>query len=41
MDPLREKIYQHSTLLPLANQLIDQYQSELVARLAEAIRNRR
>lgn len=41
LAPLREKIYQHSTLLPLANQLVDQHQSEVVARLAEAIRNRR
>ncbi|ADB41974.1 helix-turn-helix transcriptional regulator [Spirosoma linguale] len=41
LAPLRQKIYQHSTLLPLANGLIDQHQSQVVARLAEAIRDRR
>ena len=41
LAPLRQKIYQHSTLLPLVDGLIDQHQSQVVARLAEAIRDRR
>ena len=40
LAPLRQKIYQYSTLLPLADGLVDQHQSQVVARLAEAIRNR-
>lgn len=41
LAPLRQKIYNHSTLLPLANDLVDQHQSQVVTRLAEAIRDRR
>lgn len=41
LAPLRQKIYRHSTLLPLADSLIDQHQSQVVAILAEAIRDRR
>lgn len=41
LSPLRQKIYQHSTLLPLANNLADQHQSQVVAQLAQAIRDRR
>ncbi|GAB3029704.1 helix-turn-helix transcriptional regulator [Spirosoma pulveris] len=40
LAPLRQKIYNQSTLLPLANGLVDQHQSQVVARLAEAVRNR-
>lgn len=40
LAPLRQKIYQHSTLFPLADTLVDQHQSLVVARLAEAIRHR-
>ncbi|AKD54485.1 helix-turn-helix transcriptional regulator [Spirosoma radiotolerans] len=41
LAPLRQKIYTQSTLLPIANGLIDQHQSLVVAQLAEAIRDRR
>ncbi|SOD88389.1 helix-turn-helix transcriptional regulator [Spirosoma fluviale] len=41
LAPLRQKIYQYSTLLPIANGLVDQHQSHVVAQLAEAIRDRR
>lgn len=41
LAPLRQKIYQHSTLLPLANTLVDQHQAQVVARLSDAIRDRR
>lgn len=40
LAPLRQKIYQYSTLFPLADTLIDQHQSLIVARLAEAVRQR-
>ncbi len=39
--PLRQKIYQHSTLMPIANGLVDQHQGQVVAQLAVAIRDRR
>ncbi len=38
---LRQKIYLHSTLLPLADGLIDLHQGRIVGLLAEAIRDRR
>lgn len=41
LAPLRQKIYQHSTLFPLADSLINQHQGLVIARLAEAIRDRR
>ncbi len=41
LAPLRQKIYQQSTLLPLADGLIDQHQSRVVTHLSEAIRDRR
>lgn len=41
LAPLRQKIYQQSTLFPLADSLVGQHQSKVVAQLAEAIRNRR
>lgn len=40
LAPLRQKIYQHSTLFPLADTLVDQHQSLVVAQLAEAVRQR-
>ncbi|GAB4008500.1 hypothetical protein GCM10028808_14780 [Spirosoma migulaei] len=41
LAPLRQKIYNHSTLLPLANTLVDQHQGRVVSRLSDAIRDRR
>lgn len=41
LTPLRQKIYRHSTLLPLAKSLTDQHQGQVVAQLAQAIRDRR
>ncbi|MEZ0539538.1 helix-turn-helix transcriptional regulator [Fibrella arboris] len=41
LAPLRQKIVQQSTLFPLADSLVDQHQSQVVGRLAEAIRDRR
>lgn len=41
VPPLRQKIYQHSTLMPIANGLVDQHQGQVVAQLAGAIRDRR
>lgn len=41
LAPLRHKVYQHSTLLPLANSLVDQHQGQVVAKLSDAIRDRR
>lgn len=41
LAPLRQKIYQHSTLLPLSAGLVDHHQSLVVTQLAEAIRDRR
>ena len=41
LAPLRQKIYRHSTLLPLAKSLADQHQGQVVAQLAQAIRDRR
>lgn len=38
--PLRQKVYQQSTLLPVADTLVDQHQGLVVAQLAEAIRER-
>ncbi len=40
LTPLRQKLYARSTLFPLADTLIDGHKSQVVARLAEAIRNR-
>ncbi len=41
LGPLRQKVLQHATLFPLADRLVDQHQSQVVARLVEAIRDRR
>ena len=41
LAPLRQKIYQQSTLFPLADSLVGQHQSKVVAQLAQAIRERR
>lgn len=40
LAPLQQKVFQRSILLPVANGLVNQHQSQVVAKLAEAIRDR-
>lgn len=40
LAPLQQTVFQRSMLLPIADGLVDQHQSQVVARLAQAIRDR-